>query len=432
MQALRELGARRLALQALLTGGISGGVIGAFRLLYDAINTVVAAGVGGIDRADPVSLLCVSGGLLALAVAAWALVRYEPLISGSGIPQVELAIAGRLPMPWQRILWSKFVGTLVSLTAGLSVGREGPSIQMGAAVGCWVGRIWHDEGDAARPRYLIGGSVAGLAAAFGAPLAGLCFAFEEVKSVVSAPLVLFTALAAASAWFVVEVLFGFGLVFPFARFSGLTLAQWWVPLAVGAVMGLLGVAYNALLMRMTLGLDRLKRLPFFARVLMPFVVSGLLLYIYPDVLVCIGPDVPELAHLRLALAPLCLLLAVKVLFSCLSFASGVAGGLLMPMLMAGGMAGACAASFLAGLGIIAPDQASGLLTLGMAGLFAATVRAPLTGTALIVEMTGLWSFSPAVLATALAAAAVANLLGSKPVYDSLKERITTNMAALRR
>ena len=429
MQALRALGARRLALQALLTGGISGGVIGAFRLLYDAINEVVAARIGGLDLADPFAVLLVGAGLFVLAVAAWALVRYEPLISGSGIPQVELAIAGRLPMPWQRILWSKFAGTLVSLTAGLSVGREGPSIQMGAAVGCWVGRIWHDEGDEARPRYLIGGSVAGLAAAFGAPLAGLCFAFEEVKSVVSAPLVLFTGIAAGSAWFVVEGLFGFGLVFPFARFSGLSLPQWWLPLAAGALMGLLGVVYNALLMRMVLGLDRLRSLPFFVRVLLPFIASGCLLYAYPEVLVCIGPDVPELAELRLPLASLCLLLTVKVCFSCLSFSSGVAGGLLMPMLMAGGMAGACIASFLAGIGIIAPDQASALLTLGMAGLFAATVRAPLTGTALIVEMTGLWSFTPAVLASALAAVATANLLRSAPIYDSLRDRIIANRAA---
>ena len=70
------------------------------------------------------------------------MVRKEPLISGSGIPQTELALAGQLPYPGFRIVASKFVGTLLSLSGGLSVGREGPSIQMGGAVGAGFHALW--------------------------------------------------------------------------------------------------------------------------------------------------------------------------------------------------------------------------------------------------------------------------------------------------
>ena len=95
----------------------------------------------------------------------------------------------------------------------------------------------------------------------------------------------------------------------------------------------------------------------------------------------------------------------------------------MPMLTAGGMAGACCASPLLAWGLIAPDQVPTLLVLGMAGLFAATVRAPLTGAALVVEMAGCHALAPLVVLTAYIAALAASRLGVEPVYDSLRRRV---------
>ena len=171
MQALRNESVLRLVVQAAFVGGCTGGVIGVFRWLYDHGNAwIVSTLRHGAD--DLATALIVFGTLILLALIVGQMVRKEPLISGSGIPQTELALAGQLPYPGFRIVASKFVGTLLSLSGGLSVGREGPSIQMGAAVGCGVGRIWHDDKAQTMPRYLIGGSVAGLTAAFGAPAAG--------------------------------------------------------------------------------------------------------------------------------------------------------------------------------------------------------------------------------------------------------------------
>ena len=158
------------------------------------------------------------------------------------------------------------------------------------------------------------------------------------------------------------------------------------------------------------------------RVLTPFLISGLLLYFYPQVLVGFGPGAVELEGLALPLGALLLLLAAKILFSCVSFASGVAGGLLMPILLGGALAGGCAASALLSLECIGPEQGATLLILCMAGLFASTVRAPLTGAALLVEMTGSLHNAPAIVVTAYLAALTANCLNSPPVYDSLKQR----------
>ena len=422
MQALRTLGVWRLMLQALVTGGITGAVIGLFRQTYTLINTAVVDYVHGHSLSDPLVGLSIFVALVLLGLLAWQLLRHEPLISGSGIPQVELTVAGHLPMRWVTVIWAKFVGTLVSLSGGLSVGREGPCIQMGAAVGCGVGRIWHDDKAQTMPRYLIGGSVAGLTAAFGAPAAGLCFAFEEMKTVISAPMLLFAALAAASAWFVIEVLFGFGRVFPFHNTGTLSLLQWWIVPLLGGMVGMLGAAYNAILIRLTHWADRSPLMPQPVRVLAPFLISGLLLYFYPQVLVGFGPGALDLEGLALPLGALLLLLAAKILFSCVSFASGVAGGLLMPMLLGGALAGACAASALLSLNCIGPEQGATLLILCMAGLFASTVRAPLTGAALLIEMTGSLHNAPAIVVTSYLAALAANCLNSPPVYDSLKQR----------
>ena len=416
MQALRNESVLRLVVQAAFVGGCTGGVIGVFRWLYDHGNAwIVSTLRHGAN--DLTTALIVFGTLTLLALIVGQMVRKEPLISGSGIPQTELALAGQLPYPGFRIVASKFVGTLLSLSGGLSVGREGPSIQMGAAVGCGFGRIFQkltgeDPGHA--PRFLIAGSVAGLAAAFGAPFAGMLFAFEEVK-IVTVPLLLFTGVASFSAWFVITILFGFGLVFPFSSIPSLDWGQMWLPVLFGVGTGLFSALYNTALLRVTEFHDHQKLVPAPLKPLLPFLLSGVLLYVYPQVLVGLGYSTADLGGLTpngpLLLGSVALLLFVKIIFSILSFASGVPGGLLMPN------------------GFSAEPQLPAYLVLGMAGLFSGTVRAPLTGTALVAEMSGAFQCLPEMAIVAFISTVVANGVGSPPVYDSLKRRILVNKNA---
>lgn len=439
MQALRNEGVFRLMFQAAVIGGGSGAVIGCFRALYDALSPRVSA----LLPRDGAAYSAWYGALIFAALVAVALLvtritRWEPLIGGSGIPQVELALAGKLPMPWRRIVSAKFVGTLLSLAGGLSVGREGPSIQMGAAVGCGFGELLHEDPHT-MPRYLVGGSVAGLTAAFGAPFAGLFFAFEEMKVILSMPLLLFTATAAATAWFVVNVLFGFGLVFPFAGIAALDWVHLWIAAPIGLGAGLLGVVYNMAQVKTALLYDEQTLLPPALKMLPPFLVAGCLFFLYPHVLNGIGLSLPDISRLAgtsggqwLTLVALALLLVVKIAFSVLSFASGVPGGLLMPMLGAGGMTGAVAGVLALHFGLVTAGEVPSLLILGMTGLFAATVRAPLTGVALVAEMSGAYTSLPAMILVALISTVTANRLGSPPVYDSLKKRLRRTTRAARR
>ena len=119
--------------------------------------------------------------LVLLAVIVGKLVKWEPMISGSGIPQVEGEVTGKLRQNWKKVLPAKFIGGFLCLFSGLSLGREGPSIQLGAMIGQGISRIL-DRGKTEERYLMTCGASAGLAAAFHAPLAGVMFAIEEIHN----------------------------------------------------------------------------------------------------------------------------------------------------------------------------------------------------------------------------------------------------------
>lgn len=426
IHALRNEGFWRVAFQAVVVGGGTGLVIGAFRSWYDytTSRTLVFLAAGRLHTWW--GQWAVFGTLIAMAVLLGILVRQEPLLSGSGIPQVELTLAGKLPMPWVRILIGKFVGTWTALAGGLSVGREGPSIQMGAAVGWGLGHFFHSR-SRRLPRFLIGGGVAGLTAAFGAPLAGIFFAFEEMKSILTVPLALFVGITAATAWAVVRFAFGFGLVFPFPGEIALSFREMWLFLVLGPLLGVFGAGYNAVLLKTVRAYDAQTFLPPVFKPTLPFIAGGVLLYTYPYVLSGVGVSAVDLLSGGFSAGALALLLVVKIAFSVFSFASGVPGGLLMPMLAVGGIAGALAGTVLEAGGLATVSHMPACFVLCMAGLFAATVRAPLTGAFLVTEMAGAYGLLPVTIAVSFLAACTAGALHSLPVYDSLKQRILDGM-----
>lgn len=435
MQNVRNIGVLQILFQAAIIGGGTGAVIGCFRLLYDTLSAflthLLLHPIILLSPLESAGILFAVLILLALLVS-W-ITKYEPLISGSGIPQVELVLAGRSSMPWRRIIPAKFFGTLLALAGGLSVGREGPCVQMGAAVGCGVGE-WLHKSPKATLRCLVGGAVAGLTAAFGAPIAGLFFAFEEMKVFISMPLLLFTGATAATAWFLVDILFAFDFVYPFYGIPPLDWQHLWIALLVGLGTGLLGAFYNLVQIKTALLYDRQRFLPFMIKNLPAFLLAGILFFVFPQVLNGIGLSMQQIAE-KASLhssdwSPcmfLVILLAVKLTFSILSFASGVPGGLLMPMLAVGGMSGSVVAFAAVHLGFLSVQEIPAVLTIGMAGLFAGTVRAPLTGIALVAEMSGAYFAIPGMILAALISSFTANMLRSAPVYDSLKKRLDANL-----
>ena len=145
--------------------------------------------------------------LITSVFLGYVVVKY-PMIKGSGIPQVKGVLIRQMDFSWARELAAKFVGGVVAVGSGMSLGREGPSVQLGAEVGTGVFKIFkRNEYD---KKYLIScGASAGLGAAFGAPLAGVVFAIEELHKFMSPLLVTCVLISSVCAEFVSKYFFGF-------------------------------------------------------------------------------------------------------------------------------------------------------------------------------------------------------------------------------
>ncbi len=424
-QKLGALGTFGLLVQAAAIGCITGLVIGAFRMLFNCLNHLSSDSLRGVLPHETLAgMLPAYGVIFLLFLLSVLFLRIEPMVSGSGIPQVELAQKGKYPpMNWFRVLAVKFLATLASLAAGLSVGRQGPSVQMGAAVGIGVGTMLHGRHAQSMHRYLTGGAVAGMTAAFSSPVAGLFFAIEDMQVVLDRRMLVFLTVASASAFFSVYGILGIPLLYPFQNTAFPEFAESAALAAVMAIAGICGSLYTRIMVGLILAEDRIRWKRPWIRTLLPFLLSGFLITVYPAVITGLGPAPLELENTSLAFSAVLMLFAVKVLFSAASFASCVSGGILTPMLTMGAMLGSCC--FIAGnsLGIFTAGISGTVIAVAMAGFFAGVARTPVTAAALLIETTCAWNAAPFILLAAFAGHWIAGLLGTRPVYSYLRERI---------
>lgn len=365
---------------------------------------------------------------LVLVVSAYIvgiLIKNEPLISGSGIPQVEGILVGRIQMNWLSVIMKKFIGGVISIGAGLSLGREGPSIQLGAAVGQGVSRIFKRL-KFEEKYFITSGASAGLAAAFNAPLAGVMFALEEVHKHFS-PLVLLSAMSASlTADFISKHFFGLKPVFNFQNVTALPLDKYGYIILLGIIVGIFGVLYNLTLLKTQEIYGKQKWLPVKFRPMIPFITAGVFALLLPQVLGGGHPLIDSLTHGNFNMKMLLIILLFKFLFSMMSYGSGAPGGIFFPLLVLGALTGAIYGNVLVNFAAIDSRYISNFIMLAMAGYFTAIVRAPITGSILITEMTGSFSNLLSLSVISLVAYIVADLLKSEPIYESLLERLLKN------
>ena len=324
-------------------------------------------------------------------------------------------------MNWARVLLWKFAGAVLGIGAGLSLGREGPSVQLGACLGQGVGRLARRA--PGEDRYLLtAGAGAGLAAAFNAPLAGVIFCLEELTRDFS-PLVLMGAVAACvTATTVVQQFFGLAPVFHMGEVPVVATGSFFFLLVLlGLFVGFVSLAFNRSL---TFSLDTFARLPLpaWTKPMAPLFVSVVFGFTLPQVLGGGSPLVDSLVVEDYDLAMLCLLFLAKFVFLMICFGSGVPGGIFLPMLVLGAVAGAVFAKCAALLGVLPDGLAVDCMVFGMAAYFACVVKSPITGTVLIMEMTGSFAHMLPLILVSMTAYLVSDLTGGRPVYAMLLSR----------
>lgn len=362
-------------------------------------------------------LLTLLGALLAVFLTR----RFAPEASGSGIPHLEAVLHRFRKLDWKRLLPVKFLGGVIAIGSGLALGREGPTVQMGGAVGDAISR-WLRVSERERLILISSGAGAGLAAAFNAPLSGLIFVLEEVRRDFQ-PIVFGAAfIAAVIADIVARIGSGQFPVFSVPNYPVPPLTALPFFALLGLLTGLLGVLFNRGLL---FSLNQYARIPrrygLLAAALTGALV-GLVGWFAPD-LIGSGHTLAESAlegHLALAIIPLFFL--VRFVLTTGSYGLGAPGGIFAPLLVLGALIG------------LAVGQSANLLfptvvpipavfaVVGMAAYFTAIVRAPLTGIMLIVEMTGNYSLMLPLLLSCFCAYIVAEGLKEMPIYEALLER----------
>ncbi len=419
----------KLFWEGIVVGIFGGLVISLFRFLLTRVEdlrqfvyTAVAANWGLVSPAS----LGILALLLAVAALLTALVKYEPMASGSGIPQVKAIIMGLMKMRWLRIIWVKIVGGVAGIGYGLSLGREGPSIQIGAAcaqgLSRLLGRTRMEE------RYLItSGAGAGLAAAFNAPLAGVIFSMEELHRNFSGVVLLPAMTAALTATFISRIFFGPDTIFTFYGLPRMPLEHVPYALLAAIMAGFAGVIFNYGL----LNIPKFYNLPcfrgsLFLKLAFSLLCATILGFTLPQVLGGGNALVNKLAVMQVSAATLGILIAAKFIFTLISYGTGVPGGFFLPMLVLGALTGDLCAHGFTALGWLPAAVIPNVIVVAMAAFFSASVRAPITGTVLILEMTGSFQHLMVLAMGAAVAYVVAELCGSQPIYEELMVRALKN------
>jgi len=413
----------RISVASLVTGLLIGGVGGVFRLLLTKADNLRDQLVLWAHKWPYAGwLMPMAIGLMGAALARWLVVRFAPTAEGSGVQRVEAVFNGEVKPSPHGIVLVKFFGGLLAMGSGLALGREGPTVQMGASLSSLISRfLVEHEGDA--KVVMAAGAGAGLAVAFNAPVGGSVFVFEELASTFTPWLLMGTLAAATFAVWIMRLFLGNHLDFVVRQVSPTAAWNVWPFLVLGGMLGAIGALYNSTIIGLLRACDRLIRIPTLLRAALIGATIGLTAWFAPA-MVGGGDNLTQrVLSGHYGLTALAGIFLLRFFIGPWSYAANAPGGLFAPMLLLGASFGALFGDvlnyFLPSLGISSVACA----VVGMATLFTACVRAPLTGIVLTVEMTGRGDLTVALLGASLLAMVVTTLLGSEPIYETLKRRM---------
>jgi len=344
--------------------------------------------------------------------------RYFPNARGSGVPQTKAALFARAGVISVRTVLGKFFCTATTLASGIPLGREGPSVQVGAGIGSVLGR-WLGLRPEKVKALIPVGAAAAIAAAFNTPMAAVLFSLEEVMGDMHAPILGSVVLASATSWAVLRLLLGNNPLFQVPQYTLVHPLE----LAIYALLGIAGGFLSVAFTRLLLGMRKFfLHLPTKTRWWHPVVggvTVGLMGWLVPQVLGVGYTYVGSALNGTMALKLMLLLVVLKLFGVTVSYASGNAGGIFGPSLFLGAMLGGAIGTVAHGLlpGYTATPGAYALV--GMGALFAGIVRAPMTSVLMIFEMTRDYAVIVPLMIANLTSFFISSRFQSEPIYEAL-------------
>ena len=396
---------------ALVIGALTGLAVVAFILLTEREGMRLYP--AGSDRWRRV-LFPVVGSL----VIGYLLFRYFPYARGSGVPQTKAALFAREGRITLRTVLGKFFCTSATLASGIPLGREGPSVQVGAGIASVLGRRVGLRPEKVKALLPVGAAAA-IAAAFNTPLAAVLFALEEIVGDLHAPMIGSVVLASATSWMVLRLLLGNNPLFKVPQYQLVHPLELAIYAVLGVAGGLVSVSFTKLLLGMR---ERFLRLPQKTVWFQPVaggLLVGLMGWFVPQVLGVGYGYVGDVLNGRMALNLMVLLVVLKLLAVTTSYASGNAGGIFGPALFIGAMLGGTVGT-LAHRALPAYTATAGAYALvGMGAVFAGIVRAPMTSVVMIFEMTQDYAVIVPLMIANLVSLFISSRLQRQPIYEAL-------------
>ncbi len=391
-----------------------------------AIHFVYQHGLEALARGPLPSFLAGSFLLVAgtSAITGWLLTRFCPAAAGSGIPQLKLAFWRDFGfVPW-RVVWVKFVGGVLSVGGGSSLGREGPSVQLaGGLASHLAGQVGVAKNE--RRTAAAAGAAAGLAAAFNTPLAAVTFVLEEIIGDLNSRMLGSVLLAAVLGALVAHGVLGEQPAFTLHGPG----APHWLGYALTPVVAAVAAVAGCCFQKLSLGTRafnlRPHRLPGWSRVMLGGIGAwaiGAAVYAATGRLGVFSLGYEDLSFAldgRLLWHVALVLLVAKLAATALCYGLGGCGGIFAPTLFFGAMTGAAIAGVVNRLHPVAAADQTALAVVGMCACLGAVVRAPVTGILIVFEMTHEFALVPVLMIGALISQLISRRLNHENFYEAV-------------
>lgn len=347
---------------------------------------------------------------------------YGPLVNrfakearGHGVPEVMLAVAQRGGRISPKVAVVKTLASALTIGSGGSVGREGPIVQIGSALGATLGRV--TKATEGRMKLLVAcGAAGGIAATFNAPLAGVFFAMELILGTFSAEAFGATVLSSVTASVIGRATFGDTAFLTLPDFHVDHLAQYGLFALLGVVAAAVGVGFSRVLYLVEDACDWLWRGPEWLRPAVGGLALGVVLLVLPEMYGVGYPVLQKATESGYAVGFLLLLLVGKMLATSLTIGIGGSGGVFAPSLFIGAMLGSAY-----GMGVhhLLPGAAGAVgayALIGMGATFAGAARAPITAVVILFELTGEYSIILPLMLAIVLATATSRVLSRDTIY----------------
>lgn len=398
-----------IIVQSILVGLTSGLLVVLFRLSIGALFDFVQKITSDLRLLFPIIMAL--GGL----ISGYVVYKFAPEAKGSGIPYVKASLLHLGNLTRVRSIFVKFFGGVASIGTGMSLGREGPSVQLGAGCGALIGKFYKLSGTD-KDKLVSAGAGSAIAATFNAPIAGTIFVLEELMQKFNSSILFPVLIATVAASSLSRYLLGNNTSFLIPAIDKNISINIFVCLLVGVICGVLGVAFSKLIHLNNDLFSKIKIKPYYKPMIAGFSVGIVGLFL-PLILGSGNNSVDILFQYKIPILMVFLVFLFKFFLTPFCFGSGAVGGIFLPMLMIGAYLGYICGFVANCFGVEINLVVISLI--GMAAFLSSVARTPITATVMVFEMTGGYDFILHIMLACAIADIVADKLNHKPIYSEL-------------